>query len=175
MGLHEPDARHGRGDGAARLSAPAVEIRSIADARAAAAAAEALGLPVMLVSIPAAAASLGPLAFQAMVDLVRAERPGARICAAIDCADQEGRVLHAFRAGCAAAIFHGRPDVAAKLAEIAAGHGATLLTERPATLSLAGARDPDGACRAWIRSRSAAPAAAPQDASTHAGSEEEPR
>ena len=156
MGLLEPHARHRRRDGAPGLSAPAVEIRSIADARAAAAAAGQLGLSVMLVSIRAGASSLGPLAFQAMVEATRAEHPLARIESAIDCADAEGRVLHAVRAGCAAAIYDGRADVAARLAEIAAAAGARLLTERPPALSLAGARDPLGACRAWIKSRSTA-------------------
>ncbi len=66
-----------------------------------------------------------------MVDAARAEAPTARFSAIFDCGDDGGAAQAALRGGIERIVFTGRPEVAERLADIAAAGGARLLTARP--------------------------------------------
>jgi hypothetical protein len=128
----------------------AITIHGLADARTALMAAQALRVPVTLISGPGGGSYAGPAWFNAVVNEASAAFPGVRITAILDCDDAAGHALGAFRAGTKAVRFTGRDDVAAKLRDIAAAIGAELITEDIETLDLRGERDPVQACTAWL-------------------------
>ncbi len=125
-------------------------VHSSAQARAAVAAAAALGVEVTLVSALGAGAYAGPAWFAAVVSEAAAAFPGTKVTGIIDCAEEPGTVLAAVRAGCRHAIFAGREDVRVRLAEIAAATGAVIESPGAPALDLLDARDPDAACRAYL-------------------------
>jgi hypothetical protein len=131
----------------------AVVVHSLEHARAAVAAAASLGVPVTLVSAPGAAAYVGAPWFREVVAAARAEHPEAAVDCILDCGARAGDVMAALRAGIPAVRFTGRKDVAAKLAAIAEGSGARLVTRRPRALDLLDEADPEAACRAWLARR----------------------
>jgi hypothetical protein len=148
MGLLEPHARHGGGDGAALVSAPVVIVHDLRQAQAALAAAASAGRPVTLLSPPDAAASWGALYFQSLIRLAAAAHPEVALTAMLDCGERPGDVLAALRQGIADVVFHGGGDVRAKLAAIAEAYGARLHAPMTADLDLASVRDPAAACHA---------------------------
>lgn len=126
---------HLRG-GAQRLSGisapvPAVIVHSLAHAVAALDAAAAAGRDVLLLSAPDAGISAGAGWWTALVAAARAAVPAARFSAVLDCGDEPGAAMAAIRAGAETIVFTGRPDVAARLADIASERGCRLLAERP--------------------------------------------
>ncbi|HYG85620.1 MAG TPA: hypothetical protein VD978_05120 [Azospirillum sp.] len=123
-----------------------VRVHGLADARAALDAATALGVPVLLVGSAAA----GALWFTRMVEAARAEFGAAEVTAVLDCADRAGDAQGALAAGVRHVLFTGTPELAARLADIAARTGASVLTSLPPALDLRGARDPAAACRTWL-------------------------
>lgn len=128
----------------------AVIIHSLADARAALAAARESGAPVSVISAPGAAAHAGAAWFDQVIRAAQAEIPEAKVNAILDCDDAAGFALGALRAGIKAIRFVGREDVTSRLADIAAASGARLVTEPVETLDLRGHKDPASACRAWL-------------------------
>ena len=134
MGLLEP---HGRGRRHVRVDAlsdpaPAVFIvHSLVHAVAALGAAAEVGRRIILLSAPDAGIYAGPGWFRALVDAAQAAVPTAQFTAILDCGDDAGAVQGAIRAGIEAVVFTGRPDVAERLAAIAAASSARLLTEPP--------------------------------------------
>lgn len=147
------DAKDTRaGDSGAR----AVIVHDLAQARAAVAAAAALGAPVLLLSPPGAAAYLGAGYFKAMAQAARAGHPGARVVAVLDCGEAPGHALAALRAGVDAVCFRGAAETAARLADVAAQSGAGFHRKPPKALDLAGVDDPAAACRAWLGGGAAA-------------------
>lgn len=127
-----------------------IRVHGLAEAGAACAAAAELGVPLLLVSAPAAAAHGGALWFRDLVARAAAAHPGLPVAAVLDCADRPGDVQGAIAAGTPALLFTGPAAVAARLADIAARRGAVLLTALPAALDLRTARDPERACRDWL-------------------------
>ncbi len=125
-------------------------VHSLDHARAALAAAVALGVPVMLESAPGAGAYAGPLWFKALVDAAVAEHPEVAVAALLDCADEPGTVLGALRAGIKQVRFTGAEPVRQRLSAIAAALGGTVESEAAPALDLLQARDPASACRAWL-------------------------
>ena len=123
-----------------------VRVHGADEARAALTAAAALGRPVVLAGPPGG----GALWFLAMVEAARGEAPQAACVALCDCGDRAGEAQGALAAGARHVLFTGPPDVAARLAAIAAGVGAVVLTALPPALDLRGARDPVAACKAWL-------------------------
>jgi hypothetical protein len=118
------------------VSAKRIIIHSLADARAALAAAWALKSPVVLASAEAAGGYAGPAWFKALVDQARAEFPEARATAVLDCGDEAGT------AGGAALK---------RLKDIAGQMGAAIETgRRPAALDLLDQRDPEAAARVYL-------------------------
>jgi hypothetical protein len=131
-------------------------VHSIDDARTALRAAAELNRPVALVSGPGAGSYGGVAWFEQMIAAVLAEFPQASASAVLDCADAPGDVLAAMRwlKGPARAklalYFSGDADTAARLSDMAAQVGLTLLLELPEALDLRGARDPLAASVAWL-------------------------
>ncbi len=155
MGLLEPDVRHGGGDGEPGLKLlrrRAVTVHSLSHVRAAVEAAAALGVPVTVLSAPAAAAAGGPGWFRAMVETACAETKAAMVTAVLDCGDLPGHALAALRHGITAIRYDG--PAADRIADIAGQTGAVVLAERPPALDLreveAAGRNLDAACRAWL-------------------------
>ena len=104
-------------------------VGSLAEARAVLA--EAGSRPVLLVSPPNAAASLGAGYYQALVEAARGEFPDAAIEAVMDCGDKPGFALSALRAGFATVGLVGDPRARARVAAIARAMGARLLSRPP--------------------------------------------
>lgn len=132
------------------MTARPIRIHSLTEARAACAAAAALGVPLHLVSAPAASSHAGALWFQGVVRRAAAEFPTVGLTAVLDCSDRAGDAQAALAAGVRAILFTGPAPVAERLADIAAQRGAVLLTDRTSALDLRDARRPEEACRAWL-------------------------
>jgi hypothetical protein len=130
---------------------PAIRVHSLDEARIALGVARELRRPVILVSAPGAAGHGGPGWWHALVEAARREYPDVAMTAILDCDDSAGDALASLRAGLGRIAFRGRPDVAAKLADIAAQCGATLVETPPDGLDLRGLRDRAAACRVWLR------------------------
>ena len=81
------------------MSEKRIIIHSLADARAALAAAQALKSPVVLASAAAAGGYAGPAWFRAVVDQARAEFPDVAATVVLDCGDEAGTVLAALQHG----------------------------------------------------------------------------
>jgi len=131
--------------------APVIVIHNLAHARAALAAAAEAGVPVTLISAPAAAAYLGAAVFREIVATARREVPGAEATAVLDCGDARGLALNALRHGLKAVCLKAPADVLARVADIARQLDAVVLerVEGPA-LDLLDAADPLAACRQWL-------------------------
>jgi hypothetical protein len=128
----------------------AIIIHGLDDAQTALRAAEDVGRPVLLISGPGGAGYGGAAWFDAVVRQARAEVPDADATALLDCGDAPGLVLGALRHGLKCVRFTGPPEIAAKLADIAAQHGAELVTGEVATLDPRAAADARAACRAFL-------------------------
>jgi acyl-CoA reductase-like NAD-dependent aldehyde dehydrogenase len=126
-------------------------VHSLAQARAAVAAAGVLGVPVTLESAAGAGGYAGPLWFKALIDAACAAYPAAAVSAVLDCGDEAGTALGALRAGIGRVRFTGSAATRERIAAIAASLGATLEGEATGTaLDLLEARDPEAAARAFL-------------------------
>lgn len=122
-----------------------IVIHSLEHALAAAAAAEALAVPLLLHSAAGAGSSAGVGWFAAVQAIVAERFPGLDFVIVVDCADEAGTALAALRRGLRHLRFTGPAEAASKLEEL----GAVLVPEAPA-LDLLGAKDPAAACRNWL-------------------------
>jgi hypothetical protein len=125
-------------------------VHSLDHARAAVAAAAALGRPVTLVSASSAGAYAGPLWFKAVVEEAAASFPGTAVTAVIDCGAAPGFVLAALRTGFRRVIFTGPDATRARLTEIAAAQGAVIEPRAAGLLDLLDVCDAEAACRAYL-------------------------
>ena len=132
------------------MTGRAIVVHDLLQAKAALAAAEALAVPVTLVSAEGASATLGPLVFRSIVEAARAAHPAADVDILFDCGDRPGHAAAALRAGFRQIRFTGRRRAAEALQGIADQLGATLRARRPKALDLSGLDDPESACRAWL-------------------------
>lgn len=123
-----------------------VRVHGLGEARAALTSAAVLGVPVMLVG-PSGG---GALWFARMVEAAHAAVPGVEAAAVLDCADRAGDAQGALAAGVRHVLFTGPPEVAARLADIAARSDAVVLPSLAPALDLRGERDAQRACRAWL-------------------------
>jgi hypothetical protein len=134
-------------------------------ARSAAEAAAALQLagdaPVLLLSAPGAAGTLGPGGWLALVGAARAAAPGATVQDVLCCGDSPGHALAALRAGCRRLVLDPGCPAFPAVQAAAAECGATLLPARPPALDLAGLdlRRPGGRARlmVWLTGDTPAP------------------
>ncbi|MBI4966663.1 MAG: hypothetical protein HZC25_00960 [Rhodospirillales bacterium] len=114
---------------------PWVVVQDLAEARLALRLAARRGLAVGLLSPPDCARIHGAPWFLHLIDLAGARRQGALRDHALDCANAPGLALEALRHGAATIILKARPNVFAKVAEIAAKQGARLIARRPSALA----------------------------------------
>lgn len=133
-------------------------IRGLDDALLAAGAADSAGTPLVLMGPPAA----GALWLRGVVERVRKAHPGLEVAGLLDCGDRAGETQGALAAGLRLVLFTGRPEMADRLAAIAAARGAALLTHRPTALDLAAWISAEGRsrrhspslealCRDWLK------------------------
>lgn len=130
---------------------PAIRIHSLDEARVALAVARALARPVLLVSAPSAARHGGAGWWQALVAAARAEYPEVEMTTLLDCDDSAGDAMACLREGVERIRFRGRADVAAKLRDMATQCGTRVVDDLPRGLDLRALRDPEAACRVWLR------------------------
>ncbi|BAI71605.1 hypothetical protein AZL_009670 [Azospirillum sp. B510] len=132
-------------------------VRGLADALAAAAAAESTGTELVLMAPPAG----GALWLLGLMDRVRRAHPTLEVTGLLDCGDRAGEAQAALAAGVPGLLFSGRPEAARRLAAIAETGGARLLTVRPPLLDLSPLADAGGdgshgpgpveaLCRDWL-------------------------
>lgn len=127
-----------------------VIVHSLEHARAAVAAAAALGVPVTLLSAPGAAAYAGAGWFLKVVARALGEHPQVRAAAVLDCGGAPGHALGALRQGLRAIRFTGPPATTARIAAIARQYGAVLYKGSGPALDLLTEPDPQAACRKWL-------------------------
>lgn len=130
-----------------------VVVHGLDHARAAAAAAAALCLPVRIVSAPGAAVYAGPAWFAEVVAAARRAHPQAEVEAVLDCGDSPGAVLAALRRGAETLRFSGPFAARRKLAALAEASGARLEWRATPALDLDGASDPEAAVAVWLSRR----------------------
>jgi hypothetical protein len=130
------------------LSPVEIAVHDLEQARAALVAAAELRAAIQLRSVPDAAAYAGVGYLHALGAAVGHEL-------LIDCGDDPGLVMAALRTGCRKLAFSGSAALAAKLADLAAGHGASLRHETapPDALLLEAGTDPRPALAARVRAR----------------------
>jgi hypothetical protein len=146
---------HGRSRGTrrkARLSRRRIIVHSLAQARAALAAAIERGAPVTLESASAAGGYAGPGWWAALVAAAQAEYPAADVTAVLDCGEEPGSALAALRAGVPRIRFTGASETRARLAAIAAELGAAVegAAVEEHVLDLLEARDPLALSRRFL-------------------------
>ncbi len=146
-----------------------MRVAELADARAALAAAHALGgRPVALVVDRALAAWCGPAFARELARAAAALEPAAGpVTLVLDCDDRAGQVLAGVRAGVEVLAFDGPAPVAARLAAIAAAAGARLVRPGGAALDLprlrrVGVADLTALCRRWLGGTGCATTAGPR-------------
>ncbi len=125
-------------------------VHSLAEARAAVAAAADLGVPVTLASAPEAAGYLGALWFRELVKLASEERPEVRVDAILDCGDQPGHVMAALRQGLKRVRFTGAKTTAATLGSLASRYDAEIVTGALRAHDMLDQAEPETACRRWL-------------------------
>ena len=129
---------------------PAVIVHSLAQALTAAVVAVEAGRPLTVLSAPGAASAVGVGWWVALTELVTERYPTARLRLVLDCGDQAGAALGALRRRVRVIGYDGPPEIAAKLAAIAAAAGSELI--RPdfgRALDLADETDGAAALRRW--------------------------
>lgn len=130
---------------------PTIIVYSLADARAAAAAAAAFDLPIIL-RIPAgAAAGLGAEVIGKLFAILLDEIPQAQVTAVVDCADAPGLALALLRRGIDRVRVEGPEEMIHRISDIARQSGSALAGEPGESLDLQAAADPQAVCEAWLR------------------------
>jgi fructose/tagatose bisphosphate aldolase len=132
------------------LARAVVIVYDVEQAKAALAAAAALGVPVTLRSAPGAASYLGPSVFRAVVDTARRCVAHADVVAVMDCGGDAGRALSALRHGIERVRVDLPPATVTRLAEIAASYGAAIDDDVHAALDLLNCDDPAATCQKWL-------------------------
>ena len=128
----------------------AITVHDIDQARVALAAAREIGKPVILLSAPAAAGSVGVAFFAALVRQARAEFPDVTAFAILDCDRAAGRALAALRGGFDGVVYRGGGDSLERLHDIAEQANVRLLPARPESLDLLGVSDAHEEARKWL-------------------------
>jgi len=127
-----------------------VVVHSLADARAALAAATALGRSVTLASAAGAGAYAGPGWFKALTEDAGHAVPDARYDTVLDCGAASGVALAALRLGLKRVRFTGNAEARRRLQAIAVQLDATIETHDVPALDLHGVRHAEARCHAWL-------------------------
>lgn len=130
----------------------------LSEMRAALAAAVRTGRAIRLQSAPGAASYLGVAVFAAMCALASAEHPTADAEFVLDCADDPGFAVAAFRHGIGCVRLSAPPAVLARVADIARQLGCRLVGGDDPALDLSGAGEPLAACLNWLAGPGESPA-----------------
>ncbi len=125
-------------------------VHDLGHALAALEAASGLGRPVILLSAPGAAGSMGAQVFRDLIEMAKATHPGAEVTAVLDCGEDPGLVLGAFRAGVMAARVTAQPDAMDRLRGMAAEMDAQVFEDEGPFLDLIDEDDAPAACKAWL-------------------------
>jgi hypothetical protein len=112
---------------------PAVIVHGLDDARAALAP----GLPVTLLSAPAAAVFAGCLWWRQMIAAARSEYKATEAIDVLDCADGSGMAMAALRSGVCRLVVWPNSSGWDRLAAIAGRQGGFIVTRAPPALDLA--------------------------------------
>ena len=96
------------------------------------------------------AASLGPVWFKGIIDIVHKDFPELKIIGVLDCGDGAGHALAALRQGISCIYTSTRPSVAIKIKMIADKVHAGVRTRRPPMLNLIEQRDPFTSLRKFL-------------------------
>lgn len=129
----------------------------VSEMRAALAAAVRTGRAVRVQSAPGAASYLGVAVFAAMCVLARADHPAADAEFVLDCADDPGFAVAAFRHGIGCVRLSASPAVLARVADIARQQGCCLVEGDDPALDLSDAGEPLAACLNWLATSGDAP------------------
>ena len=127
-------------------------VHDLDQARAAVAAGEELGAPILLLTPVESAAALGTLWTRELAGHLRREHPEADLLVVFDCGDRAALAHEALRAGAEAVCVTGPEEQAGGLAEVAAALGKTVLADRPPALDLSrlSPKRRSEAAKAWI-------------------------
>ena len=126
---------------------PAIRVGSVAAGRIVLSEALALDRPAVLLS--AAGLAIGPGWWRAAIAKWRTAAPTVGLMAVLDCGNRPGAVMAALRTGIADIRYGGAESDA--LAGLADRHGARLWRRLGPVLDLDLRRDPQAACRDWLR------------------------
>ena len=126
-----------------------IVVHSFADARAALAAAAALGRPVTLASAAGAGTYAGPGWFKALTEEAMRAVPTAQCDTVLDCGATPGLALAALQFGLKHVRFTGGEEAGRRLQAIAVQLDAAIEMEPMPALDLRGIRQPEARCRAW--------------------------
>jgi hypothetical protein len=114
-----------------------------------------VGSALVLRSAEGAGGALGAGYFASIGAILAECWPALAVTLVLDCADEAGTALGAFRRGLKSVRFTGPPATAAKLAAIAAAQGGALDRDDRPALDLSGVAEPEAACRRWLEDYSA--------------------
>lgn len=128
----------------------AIIIYNLEHAKAALSAAEDLDVDVTLISPRGAAATIGATVFRDIVAKAAESHPQARFKSVLDCGDEPGMALGAFRHGIEGVRISNGPELSEKLADIAKQRGGFVYTTQGDELDLHAMGEPAAACRAWL-------------------------
>jgi hypothetical protein len=128
----------------------AIIIYNLEHAEAALSAAEALDVDVTLISPPGGAATLGATVFRDIVAKAAESHPQARFKSVLDCGDEPGMAMGAFRHGIKGVRISNGPELSEKLADIAKQRGGFVYIVQSDELDLHAMSDPAAACRTWL-------------------------
>jgi hypothetical protein len=128
----------------------AIIIYNLEHAEAALSAAEDMDEDVTLISPPGAAATLGATVFRDIVAKAAERHPQARFKSVLDCGDEPGMAMGAFRHGIEGVRISNGPELNEKLADIAKQRGGFVYTVKGDELDLYAMGEPAAACRAWL-------------------------
>ena len=132
------------------MSDRAIIIYDLSHALAALEAAHELGKPVTLLSAPEAALSMGAQVFRDMIEMARRSHPDVEVVAVLDCGEDPGLALGAFREGVLAARVKAQPEAIDRLRDMAAEMEAVLYEKEGPFLDLIDTDDARAACREWL-------------------------
>ena len=128
----------------------AIIIYSLEHAEAALCAAVAVEVEVTLISPQGGASTMGATVFRDIVAKAAESYPKARFKSILDCGDEPGMAMGAFRHGIKGVRISNGPKLSDKLADIAKQRGGFVYTAQGDELDLHDMKEPYAACRAWL-------------------------
>ena len=128
----------------------AIIINNLEHAEAALSAAVELDIDVILISPPGASATIGATVFRDIVTKAAQNYPQARYKSILDCGDEPGMAMGAFRHGIKGVRISNGPELSKKLEDIAKQRGGFVYTSPGDELDLHNMSDPAAACRTWL-------------------------